>query len=310
MSRAALSLLLSLAVAPVAQAAERRAGGDARLEIATAAPIVGGTPTAEGAWPDAVAVLGRQGGSCSGTLIAPDVVLTAGHCLTTDNIDPVSVRLGSTDAMTGGETIDVVTAIPYQDGTTTYDVGVLLLAHPATVAPRVVAAGCSFAAFHAGSQVRVVGFGATTTTGLGGNTRLYEVIVAVTDPLCEDATCHPAVYPGGEFVAGGDNRDSCKGDSGGPVYLTTAHGTVLAGVVSRGTGAQTCGTGGVYVRVDKLLTWIEQRTGAQLARDPCAAAGNQPIDSQDVAGGCATAPGGGGLLLAALIVVARARRRR
>src|SRR5688500_1012701 len=41
-------------------------------------PVIGGTAVPAGKWPDAVAVLGQ--GSCTGTLIAPDVVLTAGHC--------------------------------------------------------------------------------------------------------------------------------------------------------------------------------------------------------------------------------------
>src|SRR6188508_2660685 len=44
-----------------------------------AVPIIGGTSAPAGKWPDTVAVLGPQS-ACSGTLIAPDVVLTAGHC--------------------------------------------------------------------------------------------------------------------------------------------------------------------------------------------------------------------------------------
>src|SRR5438270_12089507 len=49
------------------------------------APVIGGHTSADGKWPDAVAVLFKdsQGGdsqSCTGVLIAPTLVLTAGHC--------------------------------------------------------------------------------------------------------------------------------------------------------------------------------------------------------------------------------------
>src|ERR1041385_2892033 len=43
-------------------------------------PVVGGTTSKPGAWPDVVAVLTMDGGLCTGTLLAEDVVLTAGHC--------------------------------------------------------------------------------------------------------------------------------------------------------------------------------------------------------------------------------------
>src|SRR5262245_30954955 len=55
--------------------------------------VVGGTAVQSGEWPDAVAVLGSSG-TCSGTLIAPDIVLTAGHCA---NIDPQQVIADTID---------------------------------------------------------------------------------------------------------------------------------------------------------------------------------------------------------------------
>src|SRR5262245_43467687 len=64
----------------VAHAADSSAGD---LPIASApAPVVGGTAVPPGKWPDAVAVLAPTA-ACTGTLIAPDVVLTAGHCIAT-----------------------------------------------------------------------------------------------------------------------------------------------------------------------------------------------------------------------------------
>ncbi|HEY1816340.1 MAG TPA: trypsin-like serine protease [Kofleriaceae bacterium] len=52
--------------------------------VASLARVVGGSAVAPGEFPDVVLVAGWTG-LCSGTLIAPDVVLTAGHCT---EIDP------------------------------------------------------------------------------------------------------------------------------------------------------------------------------------------------------------------------------
>src|SRR4030095_12862362 len=54
--------------------------------------VIGGTEVPAGKWPDAVAVLGAQG-SCTGTLIAPDVVLTAGHCA---EVNPTQIIANTT----------------------------------------------------------------------------------------------------------------------------------------------------------------------------------------------------------------------
>ena len=43
-------------------------------------PVVGGTEVPIGRWTDVVAIRGEYG-SCSGTLLAADLVLTAGHCI-------------------------------------------------------------------------------------------------------------------------------------------------------------------------------------------------------------------------------------
>src|SRR5688572_16628570 len=58
-----------------------------------ATPVINGTAVPAGKWPDAVAVLSATG-SCTGTLIAPDVVLTAGHCA---NPAPTTVIANTTN---------------------------------------------------------------------------------------------------------------------------------------------------------------------------------------------------------------------
>src|SRR5690349_18755974 len=67
-----------------------------------AAPVVGGNAAKPGEWPDVALVVAPQA-LCTGTLIAPDVVLTAGHCIETH---PFEVIVGTVDfSAPGGERI-------------------------------------------------------------------------------------------------------------------------------------------------------------------------------------------------------------
>jgi secreted trypsin-like serine protease len=250
----------------------------------SATPVIGGTVVPSGKWPDAVAVLGAQG-ACTGTLIAPDVVLTAGHCA---EINPTQVIANTTNYNAGGGTTAAVKSITaYPSWETSYDVSVVVLTAPITgITPRLLGTDCTFQSFTDGAQVHLVGFGLTDTAGQGDNTTLHEAMAPVTDADCSGGNgCMPGVAPGGEFIAGGSGTDSCFGDSGGPVYLDTPRGPIVIGAVSRGLDASPtpCGGGGIYVRTDKIAQWLETTSGKTIARDTCS--GSQPPDGGDPNGG-------------------------
>jgi uncharacterized protein (TIGR03382 family) len=287
--------------------------------------IVGGTDVAAGQWPDAVAVIGNKG-SCSGTLIAPDVVLTAGHC---SKIEPTQVIANTTDyAHAGGVRVGVAQTIAYPSWETTYDVSVIVLANEVTsIAPRAVGTGCTFHGFGKDTNVHLVGFGATDMQGTAANSHLKEAMAAVTDPSCLGGNgCKSRVAPGGEFVAGGTgNADSCFGDSGGPVYLDTDNGPVVIGTVSRGVdnSATPCGGGGIYVRTDKIIDWIESAAARTIAKDDCVggsdedladgtgAGGDDSGDEYATAGvGCSAGGGTGAGTVGISLLALLARRRR
>jgi len=275
---------------------------------AAEAPVVGGTRVPPGKWRDAVVVFGRDA-ICSGTLIAPDVVLTAGHCI---EAEPIEVLTDTVDyGKPGGDRIKVKWSRAYPDWEHRYDVGVIMLEHVARGKPRKVAAACTVReGLVEGALVHLVGFGAATSGGDDRNSALREANVPVLDPTCTmDLACEPSIAPRGEFVAGGRGADSCFGDSGGPVYLDTADGPALVGVVSRGLAlpGAPCGNGGVYVRADKVVSWIQRVTGAKLARTSCG--GKADTDDEEVPGegGCSTGAGAG--LGAGLVALAVCRRR-
>jgi secreted trypsin-like serine protease len=279
------------------------------LLLLSSTSVVGGTPAKSGAWPDAVAVLSPDA-ACTGTLITPDVVLTAGHCIDTG---PIAVVVDTVDyGVPGGELIKVKRSLAYPDWEHAYDVGIVMLEHPAAARPRAIAAACSARdGLVAGALVRLVGFGLTTKSGTGDNTRLHEGQIPVIDPSCRDPqACVAAIAPDGEFTAGGDGHDACFGDSGGPIYLDTPGGPALVGVVSRGfamSGAP-CGNGGVYVRADRVVPWIQRVTHESVQRTRCTGAADQEDEAQATAGdrGCSAGGGPGGSLVIALGALAGA----
>lgn len=307
-------LALLLAVPAIASADSRPADAPGSQAPALAGSstthVVGGTSAPLGKWPDAVAVLGPKG-SCTGTLIAPDVVLTAGHCA---EIEPSQVIANTVDYTSrDGIRVGVASTTAYPSWQSSYDVSVIVLDRPITsVTPRMLGTSCTFRTFTKAMDVHLVGFGLTTETGTGDNTRLNEAMAPIIDPECMGPYgCNHAVQPGGEFVAGGGGTDSCFGDSGGPVYLDTPHGVVAIGAVSRGVnGSQMpCGSGGIYVRTDKIVDWIEQTTGRTIAKDDCGLDANTATaDSPDEAG-CSATHGGAGLGLALGLLALRRRRR-
>lgn len=272
----------------------------------TPTPVVGGTAVPEGKWRDVVAVIGLDS-TCTGTLIAPDIVLTAGHCI---DGAPYEVRTDTIDYATAGDRIPVKWARAYPSWETKYDVGVLMLEHVARGRARKIAPACAAReALVEGAMVHLVGFGLTAPDG-GGNTQLREVDVPVMNPTCaDDVSCQSAIAPHGEFVAGGLGVDSCFGDSGGPVFMETAEGPALLGVVSRGLAVPgtTCGDGGVYVRADKIVSWAQSITGVDFKPAPC----EGPADDggEEELGGCSAGSGvGTGGLIALSGLLARRRR--
>jgi secreted trypsin-like serine protease len=269
-------------------------------------PVVGGTTVPVGEYPDVALVVAPMA-LCTGTLIAPDVVLTAGHCIDTN---PKEVLIGSVDyTQQTGEVIPVKSATAYPSWDSQFDVGVLVLDHDSKAKPRPIAAACTAKQLAVGANVKLVGFGLTTAAGNGDNTKLHQATLVVSDPSCtSDPSCAAAVAPNAEFIAGGEGKDSCFGDSGGPIYLDNA----LIGVVSRGIGtnAKPCGGGGVYVRADRVVEWIEKTTGKSVSRSTCDAPADGPGSDEDAAapaaGGCSTAPvsasGVAGWLVLAMVV--------
>jgi secreted trypsin-like serine protease len=218
--------------------------------------IVGGELTND--FPDCCAVGNDQGFYCTGTLIAPNLVVTAGHC---PRLTRVFLKGSDTRALEDGEIIRISRKALHPNA----DLQVLVLESNSTVTPRHVARGSQVGQ---PTKALLVGFGTTNLAGNIGYGRKRKVEVPIVSLECGTASDEQKLgcRRGTELVAGhrGLLKDSCKGDSGGPLYIRGSGNSFhLLGVTSRGiiNTVNVCGDGGIYVRVDKFLDWIKDETG-------------------------------------------------
>lgn len=221
--------------------------------------IVGGEETDDFA--DCCAVGDDTGYYCTGTLIAPTVVVTAKHCESATR-----VFFGSSIfEPEAGETVRVDRHYYHPE----VDVMVLVLAEEATATPRHVAQEDEV---YKADSVMAAGFGTVDFNGTVGYGIKRKVEVPLMTVDCQEAGDSEkyGCIRGKEVVAGhrGLRLDSCKGDSGGPLYIKAQDGDTyhLLGATSRGArgGFSVCGDGGIYVRVDLCLEWIQQVTGVTI----------------------------------------------
>jgi secreted trypsin-like serine protease len=236
----------------------------------TAAPsmaIVGGHNTANGAYPSVAEITFGNAFLCTGTLIAPNYVLTAGHCGSVTGAAvaspaawpaaAITVRIGNDVADTGGEVVPVSQAIvePNYLLNSGYDITLLKLGRNSVKTPTHVSGTTETGLWAAGTSEKIVGWGATSE---GGNTpsHLQEAAVPITtDAYCSGAYSDfdPKTMICAGFPQGG--TDTCQGDSGGPMF---GAGDKVVGSTSFGEGCARPNKPGVYARVGDttLREWI------------------------------------------------------
>jgi secreted trypsin-like serine protease len=248
--------------------------------------VVGGTNASPGEYPS-VAEITFGPFLCTGTLVTPNWVLTAGHCsdLTAGTVASpaswppqlINVRIGGV-TQTDGEQRAVSRVVKHPDYLLTngYDISLLQLSSASTMTPTQVASASERAIWNPGTLETIVGWGATSE---GGDTpdRLQEAQVPITtDAYCSGAygsSFDPVTMVCAGFPEGG--VDTCQGDSGGPMFGRTSTGALrVVGATSWGDGCARPGKPGVYARVadNELRPWIASTTGGGVAGGAASAA--------------------------------------
>lgn len=264
---------LLLAAAFTAASASAQCCGNVRTSV-NQPRIVGGSTAPQGAYPWMTALVERgqtpqAGQFCGGALIAPQWVLTAGHCVEGTTAARLDVVVGAYDLRTangGGQRVQVTQIISHPsygevNGTLVNDVALLKLATPVTNV-AIIPLVDSTARIADGAACKGMGFGAVSE---GGSTS--PILLHVDLSVINLATAN-SVYGGltsAHLAAGilSGGRDTCQGDSGGPLVVANpAGGWMHAGVVSFGDGCARAGVPGIYANTLTYAPWIRQQIGA------------------------------------------------
>jgi MYXO-CTERM domain-containing protein len=189
---------------------------------------------------------------CTGTVIAPRAVLTAGHCYKESGLPPAQTKVFIGQTVGGaGTLIPVASAYVHpnyylaSNGAPVNDVCVVILTQDAPV-PAMAWQQTPLGNV-VGQTVTLVGYGVTNAaaqTGNGTRRSVQEVISDVDN-----------MY----LYYQGMTHGTCQGDSGGPMLSQGAVETIL-GVTS--FGDESCVQLGANTRVDIYASFIQQYAGS------------------------------------------------
>ncbi len=293
---APLALALACALAPAARASEVQPR------------IVGGGPS--GSIPYQVAVF-NGGGFCGGVVYDASTVITAAHCVVdlgsknlsaTPDVHVVAgtsslASLGTDGVVVDAKALSVDPA--YNPDTNDHDIAKIELASPLwttltpppAIQPIGIVNDASFQSLLDNLDTTPVtatvsGWGCTDPVAPGSDTcpgTLPDDLQSVDIPLIKQADCSTDYGAVGVTitsnmfcagVAGSDvstNKDSCFGDSGGPLTIDDPDNTghpALAGLVDSGNGCAQDTFPGIYTRVSALTDFVTATDPAPGATAP------------------------------------------
>ncbi len=225
---------------------------------------------------------------CGGNLIADNWVVSAAHCLfrsdnstgslTQVSADTIRVILGIDNLNDSPvEELVVTNIIIHEDydpssQSSPNDIVLLELAHTTDTQKM----DLFLQNTSEGMNSVVTGWGATSFDPLTENAGGFpEQLMEVTVPIVSNDTCASVYSALGGIIESSQlcaglqegGKDSCSGDSGGPLMVEENGIFKQAGIVSFGAGCALADAYGVYTRVSSFASWIENYIPNEPSKD-------------------------------------------
>ncbi|KAJ9073553.1 hypothetical protein DSO57_1015129 [Entomophthora muscae] len=232
--------------------------------------MIGGTEVDELEHPFLIFVFHRAVKlQCSGALVGPGAVVTAGHCIHSmrpldydvrANIHNVSRRATNPNCVYMNVT-SLVLPVVYSRANKTNDIGLIMVKPHKDLSAFIKLDGRNLA--NTGSTFRAVGWGFTKPNSTSSQVPTEIGITVIEDNKCQD-DFGKEYLKRCAFCATGIrvNTTTCRGDSGGPVF--TSDKKILVGIVSYGD--KSCSTdSAVFTRIYYFEKWIQEKIAPKVS---------------------------------------------
>lgn len=214
---------------------------------------------------------------CGGVIINKKWIVTAAHCfeymysdtLRIRNKEDVKIFSGSVSLLTGGITSEIDQIIipgDYDPIKRLNDIALIELSSPIDLKvegqSKINTPTLSEYQEYSieGTNLIISGWGVTDKEEKPTELQKATVPIANHDKCIDNYFNENEIVTNDMICAGYDygGADSCKGDSGGPIFSVDENGKpILIGIVSWGVGCSQNGLYGVYTNIFKYVPWIE-----------------------------------------------------